>query len=41
MDVDEILEIYKEDFEKAELNKVKVFEWIDSIQSNIIKKYEN
>jgi hypothetical protein len=37
MSIDEIREKYKEDFEKAELNKIKVFEWIDKITNDIIK----
>jgi hypothetical protein len=37
MGIDEIREKYKEDFEKAELNKIKVFEWIHKITNDIIK----
>lgn len=37
MSIDEIQEKYKEDFEKAQLNKIKVFEWIDKITNDIIK----
>lgn len=38
LSVNEILEKYKEDFEKAEKNKIKVFEWIDNLTNSIIKK---
>lgn len=38
LSISEILEIYKEDFKKAERNKVKVFEWIENLTNDITKK---
>lgn len=38
MNIPEILEKYQDDFIKAEENKKKIFDWIDGITNDIIKK---